>query len=310
MCVVNSLIRLQSTCVLATLLTCGVAAAQSQSDPDLCVKSSQVKSSQVNCSDQTSDWVAHNRFVEVFGGQRQQDYQEADTQGLTPNGVLDTETGNQNHIGIALRWQTANHWLVHLQAQQQSGVTQYNGYLQAGNGVLTPYSARTGNTASQTSLAVGYALNAGNWPALSPAWQITPLLQWSQFDWQRNLVQYRETYTHSTIAAGVLLQWCVRPGTVLELQALQGSTSSAAVSAPSLGFAADQPGGTYSQWDIGISQALDQRSGFSALTGWHLVVRYSASVYDHAASPTVNALQAPPNQHRPNAWALGLRRQF
>jgi hypothetical protein len=248
--------------------------------------------------------------LRFFAGQRQQDYLEADTLGVTPNGVLDTETGSQSHIGIALRWQTTNHWMVHLQAQRQSGVTDYNGYLQAGNGTLTAYRARTGNTASQLSLALGYALNASNWPSLSSDWQVTPLLHISQHQWSRNLVQYSETYTHGNYAAGALLQWRARPGTVLELQAVQGRTQSAAVSVPTLGFTADQLGGSYSQWEISLSQDLAQVSAYSALAGWHLVAHYSASAFEHGASPTVNALQAPPNQHRPSSWSLGLRRQF
>ena len=74
-----------------------------------------------------------------------------------------------------LRWQTASHWLVHLQAQRQSGITDYNGYLQTGNGSLVPYRASTGNTAHQISLAAGYAVNASNWPALPGRVQITPI---------------------------------------------------------------------------------------------------------------------------------------
>lgn len=293
-------IKAQTGCALSVMLVCQMAAAQSASpasdEPFQLVAD--------------ASWANQNRFAEISVGQRQQNYLETDTQALTPNGVLDTETGNQSHIGIALRWQTVNHWLVHLQAQRQSGVTDYNGYLQAGNGTLTPYSARTGNTASQTSLAVGYAINANNWPKLSPAWQITPLLQISQHQWQRNLVQYSESYDYTTQAIGALLQWQPKVGTVLELQALQGQTQSADVDAPALGFATSQPGDTYRQWQLGLSQDLASLIGKSALIGWRLVAHYTNSQYGHAASPTVNGLQAPPSQNRHNAWALGLRKQF
>lgn len=261
-------------------------------------------------SSQVFDWAAHNRFVEVFGGQRQQDYFEADTQGLTSNGVLDVEIGRQSNVGVALRWQTDNYWLVHLQVERQSGMTDYNGYLQAGNGSLTPYRARSGNTARQAGLTVGYALNASNWPAISPEWQVTPLLHISQHRWNRNLVQYSETYAHSNYAAGVLLQWRARLGTVVAVQALQGRTGRAEVSVPSLGFAAQQPGDIYRQWGLGLSQELAQLSNYNALAGWHLIVHFNTSMFAHNASPTVNALQAPPNQHRPSAWSLGLRKQF
>ena len=167
-------------------------------------------------------WTDQNRFLEIFAGQRQQDYREVDTQALTGNGVLNSEAGGQSHVGVAARWQTADGWLLHLQAQRQSGATTYNGYLQAGNGSLTPYRARTGNTATQNSVNFGYALNSITWPLLPEHWQITPLLQISQQRWVRNLVQYRETYAYNTHAIGALLQWQARAGTVLEAQALPG----------------------------------------------------------------------------------------
>lgn len=187
-------------CAMALPLALGVASAQTATE-DLYATSSYVIPSAPSF-----EWAAQNRFIEIFGGQHEQNYLETDTLGLTPNGVLDTETGQQNHVGISLRWQTDNHLLVHLQAQRQSGVTDYNGYLQASNGTLSPYRAGSGNTASQISLAMGYALNASNWPVLSPRWQIIPLLQISQHQWDRNLVQYSETYTHSNYATGALLQ--------------------------------------------------------------------------------------------------------
>ena len=200
-------------------------------------------------------WAEQNRFLEVFTGQRQQDYREADTQALTRNGVLDTETGDQNNIGLALRWQTTGGWLLHLQAQRQSGVTDYRGYLQAGNGSLTPYRARTGNTASQISINLDYALNTRNWSAMPANWQITPLVQIGQHHWERNLVQYGETYDYTTQAMGALVQWQARPGTVLELQALVGQTQSASVKVPVLSFAAQQSGNDFHEWQLDATQS-------------------------------------------------------
>jgi hypothetical protein len=112
-------VKIQVVCALSVLMACHMAAAQQAStviDAPLPLVAE-------------GSWANQNRFVEVSGGQRHQDYQESDTQGLTSNGVLDTETGKQSHIGIALRWQTSTHWLLHLQAQRQSGATDYNGYL-------------------------------------------------------------------------------------------------------------------------------------------------------------------------------------
>ena len=106
-----------------------------------------------------STWPAHNRYVALNVGQ-QQNYRELDTQGLTTNGIHNTETGRQRHVGAAISWQTTSGWLLGFDAQRQTGATAYNGYLQAGNGSLSPYAARTGNGATRYSAHIGYALNA------------------------------------------------------------------------------------------------------------------------------------------------------
>lgn len=255
-------------------------------------------------------WAQYNRFVELAAGKHQQNYREQDLSGQTADGVLNAETGNQDAIRTTVRWQTDSDWLVQLQANRQSGVTRYNGYLQSNSGSLTPYRARSGNTATQISATVGYALNASNWAAMPPAWQLTPLLQYGHHRWQRNLVQYGETYTHPSHALGVLLQWQARPGTVLELQAMLGRVHAATVSVPSLGFEASQPGGHWHEWQLGISQDLAMLTGHPAFNGWRLSARYARSQYGHGASPVSNGLQAPPNTHNPAVWTLGLQKQF
>jgi len=293
-------VKTKTVCAFSVLVACHMAAAQEAtpaSDAPLPLVIA-------------TSWASQNRFVEVSAGQRQQDYQESDTQGLTSNGVLDTETGSQNHIGIALRWQTSTHWLVQLQAQRQSGATDYNGYLQLGDGSLTPYRAHTGNTATDYSIQLGYTLHTGNWPVLPAHWLIAPMAQFGKHHWQRNLVQYSETYDFKHYAFGALLQWQLRPGTVVAAQALQGRTRSAFVSVPALGFAAEQPGGNWRELQLGISQDLGGVTRTKAFEGWRVAARYIASDYAHGASPITNGLQAPPNQHRPSAWTLGLQKLF
>ena len=115
---------------------------------------------QTENSNTTTTWPAHNRYVALNLGQQQQHYREIDTQGITTNGTLNTETGRQRHLGAAVSYQTTSGWLLGLDAQRQTGATAYNGYLQAGNGSLSPYAARTGNVATRYSAHIGYALNA------------------------------------------------------------------------------------------------------------------------------------------------------
>ncbi len=203
-------------------------------------------------------WAGHNRYAELTRGQHQQNYREQDTGGLTADGTLDTETGHQDQISAALRWQTAGGWLLNLQAQRETGATDYNGYLQSGNGSLTPLRTTSGNVASSYAAQLGYALNSATRAAVPQDWQLVPMVQVSRHHWQRNLAQYSETYRYSAWAAGAMLQWQARPGTVLELQALSGRTGSADVNVQALNFAARQPGGAMRQWHIAISQDLGQ----------------------------------------------------
>ena len=116
-------------------------------------------------TENTNTWPAHNRYVALNVGQQQQNYRELDTQGITTNGTLNTETGRQRHLGAAISYQATSGWLLGFDAQRQTGATAYSGYLQAGNGSLSPYAARTGNVATRYSAHVGYGLNASTWEA-------------------------------------------------------------------------------------------------------------------------------------------------
>lgn len=140
--------------------------------------------------------------------------------------------------------------------------------------------------------------------------QFIPFIQASQHHWQRNLVQYSETYRFNAYAVGVIAQWQVRPGTVVEAQALTGQTHAAQVSVPLLGFEATQAGGSLRQFQLAISQDLAAATGQAQLTGWRLVARYADSRYSHGASPIVAGLQAPPNGNTPSTWTLGVQKQF
>lgn len=258
---------------------------------------------------QPISWRAHNRYLEVATGSHRQNYREQDLSGLTADGVLDTEIGNQNVMSIALRWQFERGWLLHLNAQHKSGTTHYTGYLQAGN-TFTPYSAFSGNRITQYGIDIGYAMNSSTWNFLPERWQIAPLLHYHQHHWQRNLEQYGETYDHRTSAIGALLQYQLRPGTVLEVQVMQGQAQPSSIRVPTFGFAATQPGGAFSEWQLAASQDAGSLTGFESLKHWRITVRYTATRYSHAASSVVNGLQAPPNQNSPNSWLLGAQLQF
>ncbi|MFZ6872520.1 hypothetical protein ACO0LF_10670 [Undibacterium sp. Di27W] len=250
-------------------------------------------------------WLNQNRYIEVSTGIHSQHYQEQDRGG----NILDTETGNQKIINTALRWQFEKGWFLHLQNSRRQGSTNYNGYLQTG-AINTPYSALSGNSATQYGASIGYALNNSTLVLIPEQWQLTPLLHYSQHHWQRDLVQYSETYDYTTAAAGVMLQWQPLYGTVLEVQTLQGKSQSAKVSVPAFNFIATQPGGSYAEWQFTVSQDIDAVTSIASFKYWHLMASYTRSRYQHSASATVNQLQAPNNQQSLSNWMVGVQRHF
>jgi hypothetical protein len=250
---------------------------------------------------QTADWPAHNRSIALQGLHTQQNYREIDTSGQTADGSFNTERGHWQGTALQLRWQGTALQLrwqgqagpvpLWLQAQttHSSGQTDYQGYLQSGS-QLTPYQARTGNTTQQHSLRLGWPVDAaGLWPfsSTAPLLQIVPYVDWAHQRWQRNLVQYGETYTHQTRSLGVLAQWQVAPAWVLEAGHQQGRHSSASLSAPSLGFAAPLGRATQKQSALALHWQAGPR--------WSLQLQAAQTRYTHGASATVNDLQAPPS---------------
>ena len=248
-----------------------------------------------------TDWAAQNRFTSLSTVILQQDYREADTQGLTADGTLDTERGTAPGYSLQVRWQ-GNLRSLPLWAQAGAlwaqGQTSYDGYLQNGN-ILTPYRANTGNTWRSQSVALGLPITLSE----GGAWQATPHLQWTNRHWQRNLVQYSETYRHSSFGPGLLLQWAPSPRWQLEASAAWRKQSPVKVSVPTLGFAAQQSGSTETSVHLAATwQPPEHWLG----GGWQLHTQVEHSRWENGQSPVVNGLQAPPNQNRQTSLGLAL----
>ena len=237
-------------------------------------------------------WASHNRQLQIAALQTQQNYRETDTQGLTADGTLNTERGHWQGTALQGRWQgelaLATHSLpLWLQAQtaQATGQTDYNGYLQSGS-TLTPYRAKTGNTWRSHSVALGVPLACPQ----APHWQVVPYVQWASQHWQRNLVQYGETYRHNTRSLGVLAQWQPAPGWLLEASHQQGRHTRASLNAPTLGFAASQGLARQTQSSVAVHYQINP--------GWGLQLQAVQTTYTHGASAVINGLQAPPSTSR------------
>lgn len=182
-----------------------------------------------------------------------------------------------------------------LQAQtaQVTGQTDYNGYLQTGN-TLTPYRAKTGNTWRSHSVALGVPLT---W-SQAPHWQVVPYVQWASAQWQRNLVQYGETYRYRSTGLGLLLQWAVTYRLTFEAGAARRRQSLASVAVPAFDFAAQQ--------GRGIETELSAAARWQLGSRWHVQASAASTRFRNGDSPVVQGLQAPPNTHRPLRYALGV----
>lgn len=255
-------------------------------------------------------WATHNRHLSISATQLQQRYREQDIQSLTTDGTLNTERGSAPGYALQGRWQgdlplgsrSLPLWLQ-ASATWAQGQTNYDGYLQSGS-TLTPYRAKTGNTWRSYSLALGVPIALGQGQAGQAQWQVVPHLQWASTHWQRNLVQYGESYRHTSAGPGLLLQWAASPQWLLEAGAAWRKQSPVQVRVPQLGFEAQQSGGT--QRILHLAAAWQPPSHWPAAEHWCIAAQAQHSRWANGASPVVNGLQAPPNQHRQTQYSLGL----
>lgn len=247
-----------------------------------------------------ADWAAHNRNIALSATATQQNYRELDTQGLTADGTLNTERGTVGGWALQGRWQgNLGPVPLWLQAGTQwaQGQTQYDGYLQSGS-ALTPFKAKTGNTWRSHSLALGVPLAFG----ANSDFQVIPHLQWASAQWQRNLVQYGETYRHRSAGVGLGLQWAATERLTLEAMAARRWQRQANVTVPTFAFAADQGRGKEDVFGLTARWQVGQN--------WFVMAGASVLRFENGASPVVQGLQAPPNTYKPLRFEGGLGLNF
>ena len=240
-------------------------------------------------------WRSYNRSLSLQAVALDQDYTEYDTQGLTTDGILDTETGAVPGWGAQARWQGKVAGVpLWLQAgyQRSRGQTDYQGYLQSG-ATLTPFSARTGNQFEQTGLALGMPLPLGGHDA-----QLIPYLTFAQQRWQRNLVGYGETYRSCSASLGLLAQWHFTSAWTLEAGVEAGRQTHADISAPALGFSADLDNADLRRAGLGLNYRIGERMGLRA--------DWSQTRWRTQASAIVNGFQLPPTRSRQNSLGVSL----
>lgn len=248
------------------------------------------------CNLQAQDWVRHNRSLALSASASELRYREIDTQGLTRDGTLNTERGVLSGGSVQGRWQASEDSAVPLWVQGNidwvQGRTAYQGYLQSGS-QLTSYSARTGNKLVTASASVGFVL-----PMDARRVQLLPHINIGQRQWQRNLVQYGENYSHRRAGFGLLAQWLIAEGMVVEFVARVAGQNRSQVVVPKLDFDAEQGLGTEISWSSGVYWMLTPV--------WQIYGQISSARWENGSSPVVSGFLAPPNQHRQVDFSAGI----
>jgi hypothetical protein len=242
-----------------------------------------------------TSWRMFNRTITVQGLERTQDYVEFDGYGLTPDGIFDTEKGSIPGFGVQARWQglvaEIPIWL-RTGYQRLQGQTDYRGYLQRGD-MLIPFTARTGNTFEQFTLTLGLPISL-----IDPDTQLIPFVELAERRWQRNLVDYGETYRTRDISLGLLTQWQPVADWTVEAEAQVGRQIQSRVNVPSLDFAADLD--TAYSWQVGLGVRYQVTEYIDVGVSWsHYRVRSKPS-------DIINGLQAPESLTLQDSYSLGL----
>ncbi len=244
-------------------------------------------------------WQLHNRSISVGIIQKQQQYVELDSFGLTPDGILDQEHGRLHGQSLQARWQgtlaTVPLW-VQASLHSSKGQTIYQGYLQSKTS-LTPFGALTGNRFNDVQIRMGMP-----WQAQGYALQLVPYVDLSRHTWQRNLLQYSENYQRRSHSLGLLAQWSFTPHVVLEVSHQLSRYVGTNVNVPSLAFAI-----TLGQEQLNESNiALSYRISNAHSIGYQFTqVRHRGN-----QSSLIAGLQAPPSQSRQTRTGIALAWHF
>lgn len=242
-------------------------------------------------------WQSHNSTVSLHAEQTIQNYREIDTQGLTPDGILNTENGRLSGVRLQARWQ--GQWgvmplWIQASISSLSGRTAYQGYLQSGL-TLTQFQAQTGNSLQQAVLRLGVPIDSGDF-------QWVPYAEVEQTHWQRNLLQYGETYRFTSESLGLMTQWRLAPAWVLEATLQASRQQKPNISVPVFSFAASQGEGSPVSATVGLTYRFHPKASVQFQAG--------TQRFSNAASPFVNGLQAPPSQTKQIRTGLALAWHF
>lgn len=243
-----------------------------------------------------NEWQTNNRSVSITAGLVKQDYEEYDTQGLTSNGILNTEKSNIHQIALNARYQFAPKgiWLQG-RAVAVTGATNYDGYVQTGS-QLTPFSTVTDNAMYDLSANVGYAIPIGE------KFQIIPNVSGQSYRWERDLVQYDEQFDQKSALVGVVAQYQVTPKLGLELSADIGKNMASKIRVPEYDF--EQDLAEKPVWQV------DGKASYQLTDNLAVIGEVSHRELQYGESATQNNLSYPSGKAKQTSGLVGVRTSF
>ncbi len=246
---------------------------------------------------QAQDWQ-----IQLSAGQANLDYQENDNAGLTPDGVLNSETGatpmatvSLIHKNNLLKHSDNRAWTPYgrLDFQYARGDSDYDGYLQSGD-TLSPYQTTTDNRIWQADIALGAQ------KPLTDTLSITPTLNLSHRQWQRQLQQYQEDFKHTALLAGIAIDWQPLDNQPMLITASGqvGRTLNTQIDVPELGL--KQSIGHAKTWQLGVEGQYQFSNDFSVNAG------VSHREWQYKESAVENGYQYPDSESAETQWHVGL----
>lgn len=248
-----------------------------------------------------SVWQARNRGVAISVDALNRRYTEFDSQGLTPDGILDTEQGELHGAAVRARWQGTlfgrEQRPVQLQGEYRlhTGSTDYQGYMQSGT-TLIPYSTTTQNEVNDFRLRVGVPFSR----SVSVQW--VPFMEYRYLNWMRSLSQYRETFQHHAGVAGLLVQWQPSRTWLLEADAAYGAMLDVQVDVPEFGFSGSL--GKKPLWALGVS------ASYLLTNQWLAVIRIQEEKIRYAQSAASNGFVEPESITEQASVQLGIAYRY
>lgn len=244
------------------------------------------------------NWI-QNRSISLTTGLISQDYKEFDRNGLSSDGILNTEKSDIHQVVLTARWQQQakkGFWLQG-KASHVTGATNYQGYLQFGN-QLTPFESITDNAMQHLSANIGFALPISN----SKNIQVIPNISIHHQRWERDLEQYQEVFNQQSMMAGVVAQWQVTPKIGLELSTDIGRNIHSQIKVNRFDF--KEKLAKKNIWQVG------GKASYQLTENLAMIGEANYQVTEYGESNVSNNLHYPSGKAKHTSWLMGVRSSF